>query len=133
MAQHLADAGAGTYRPSGVYASTETAITDTALPTVDRAIVITVYDSADSDRVPDVTLSVQVRTRGTQDPRVCAALDDAVYAALHATGPHYWGAATVLLIRRDSAAVLGPDGQGRHERTSNYVLRALRDLPQLAP
>jgi hypothetical protein len=132
MAQHLAAAGVGTYRESGVYEASETAITDTALPLVDRAVVLTAYDSQDSDRVPDCTVMVQVRCRGTKDPRICAALDDDVYAALHGLRTQHWGTATVLLIRRDSAAVLGPDSQGRHERTSNYVVRALRPLPDAA-
>lgn len=132
MARHLAAAGVGVYRDSGVYEAEEVAITDTALPLVDRAVVLTAYDTQDSDRVPDVTVMVQVRCRGRQDPRECAALDDAVYEALHGLLTQHWGAATVLLIRRDSAAVLGPDSQGRHERTSNYIVRALRDLPDAA-
>jgi hypothetical protein len=132
MARHLAAAGVGVYRESGIYGTNEVAITDTSLPLVDRAVTLTAYDTADSDRVPDVTVMVQVRTRGRDDPREVADLDDAVYEALHGLRTRHWGTATVLLIRRDSAAVLGPDSQGRHERTSNYIVRALRPLPDAA-
>ncbi|MFE7017557.1 minor capsid protein [Streptomyces sp. NPDC057651] len=130
----LLDAQAvGVYRPDGLYADGETAITDTAMPPgPDRAVVLTVYADAGSAALTDTTVSVQVRTRAGQDPRDVADLDDAAYTVLHAAGPLNVGGIPVNLIYRTSTASLGADANGRHERTSNYSVRTHRAHPQLS-
>ncbi|MEU5343005.1 minor capsid protein [Streptomyces sp. NPDC050597] len=134
LAQLLAANGVGAYRPDGVYAAGETAITDTALPpSPDRAVVLTAYMPEESPNLADCTVMVQVRTRAGPDPREVADLDDAAHTVLHASGRHTFGSVRVQFIRRISAAVLGPDGQGRHERTSNYRIGALQAHPNLEP
>ncbi|MEU6441348.1 minor capsid protein [Streptomyces sp. NPDC047046] len=132
LAALLDTAGVGTYRPDGVYEAGETAITDAVMPSApDRAICLTVYGVTADAQLTDTTLAVQVRTRAGPDPRECAALDDAVFDALHAAGPLSFGAARITLVTRTSAAVLGADATGRHERTSNYQLRGHRPHPRL--
>ncbi|MGI5252774.1 minor capsid protein [Actinacidiphila glaucinigra] len=134
LAQLLDAADVGTYYPpGGVYGPDDTAITDTALPSsTDRAVVLTAYFVQESTTLTDCTVMVQVRVRAGTDPREAADLEDAVHAVLHASGPHTFGTARVLLISRVSASALGPDSQGRHERASNYQVRAHQPHPQLS-
>jgi hypothetical protein len=127
IARLLDTAGVATYRPTGIYTATETAITDTVMPdSPDRAVVLTAYDTADDPALTDCTVFLQVRTRARQDPREAAALDEAVFAALHGLRNQQFGAAHVQLIKRENTAPIGVDANGRHERTSNYTLRAQR-------
>ncbi|WP_328678468.1 minor capsid protein [Streptomyces sp. NBC_00343] len=132
LARLLDAAEVATYRPDGVYETGETAITDTVMPDrPDRAVVLTAYDTANSQNVTDTTVFVQARTRAGPDPREVAALDDAVFDVLHNSGPFLFGTARVVLITRQSAAPLGADSAGRFERTSNYTVRAHRPHPRL--
>ncbi|MER7691568.1 minor capsid protein [Streptomyces sp. NPDC097610] len=132
LARLLDAAEVATYRPDGVYETGETAITDTVMPdSPDRAVVLTAYDTANSQNLTDTTVFVQARTRAGPDPREVAALDDAVFEVLHNSGPFLFGTARVVLITRQSAAPLGADTLGRFERTSNYTVRAHRPHPRL--
>lgn len=129
LARTLADAGVATYRPSGAYTAGETAITDTVLPDKpDRAVVLTAYDSGDDPALTDCTIAVQVRTRASLDPREVADLDDAVFGALHGLRDRRFGTARVRFIKRDNSGAMGRDAQGRHERASNYTVRAQRPV-----
>jgi hypothetical protein len=132
LAKLLDAAEVATYRPDGVYETGETAITDTVMPdSPDRAVVLTAYDTANSQNLTDTTVFVQARTRAGPDPREVAALDDALFEVLHNSGPFLFGTARVVLITRQSAAPLGADALGRFERTSNYTVRAHRPHPRL--
>lgn len=127
LARVLAEQGLGIYRPDGVYAAGETAITVSALPpSPDRCICLSAYPVTDSPVLTDTTTGVQVRTRASSDPREVDALDDAVHEALHGSGPYRFGAAQVQLVFRVSAAPIGADSAGRWERTSNFYVRAHR-------
>ncbi|MGW2062805.1 minor capsid protein [Streptomyces sp. NPDC001937] len=132
LAQLLDEAGVGTYDVDGVFKADDTAITDTALPSAtDRAVVLAAYFTQEYTTLTDCTVLLQVRTRAGADPRDVARLDGQAHTVLHASGPFTFGTARVLLINRVSAAYLGPDQQGRHERTSNYQIRAHQTHPQL--
>lgn len=132
LARLLDAHGVGTYRPDGVYAAGETAITDTVMPEApDRAIVLTAYPVDESAALTDTVIAVQARTRAGPDPREVATLDDAVFTVLHASGPHTFGTARISLIWRFSSGSLGADANGRQERTSNYRVRAHRPHPRL--
>ncbi|MFJ7902374.1 minor capsid protein [Streptomyces sp. NPDC096198] len=132
LARLLDKHGVGIYRPDGVYAPGETAITIAATPpSPDRVICLSAYPVTESSLLTDTTTGVQVRTRAGADPREVDALDDQVHALLHASGPHRFGAVPVQLVYRVSAAPLGADGSGRWERTSNYYARAHRAHPHL--
>ncbi|MCX4672405.1 minor capsid protein [Streptomyces sp. NBC_01381] len=132
LARLLDERAVGVYRPDGIYAAGETAITDTVMPDgPDRAIVLTAYPVTESAALTDTVLAVQVRTRAGPDPREVGALDDDVFAVLHASGRHTFGTARITLIYRFSSGSLGADANGRQERTSNYRLRANRPHPGL--
>jgi hypothetical protein len=127
LARLLDEQDVATYRPTGIYTSGETAITDTVMPdSPDRAIVLTAYDSADDPALTDCTVALQVRTRASTDPRTVATLDEDVFTALHGLTDQQFGTAAVRLIRRENTAPMGADAVGRHERTSNYTIRAQR-------
>jgi hypothetical protein len=132
LARLLAEQGLGTFRPDGLYAPDETAITIAATPPApDRVICLSAYPVTESSRLTDTTTGIQVRTRAGSDPREADALDDEVFALLHGAGPFTWGAVPVQLLYRVSGAPIGADASGRWERTSNYHARGHRAAPHL--
>ncbi|MGW2292721.1 minor capsid protein [Streptomyces phaeochromogenes] len=127
LAQLLDAAGVAVYRPDGVYASDETAITDTVMPdSPNCAVVLTAYDTANDPALTDCTVFVQVRTRAGPDPREVADLDEAAFTVLHGLRRQQFGSARVVLLTRANSAPLGADSVGRFERTSNYTLLGQR-------
>lgn len=130
LAQHLAAAGVGTYSPAGAYTSAQVGIFMDVVPAApDRVVTVTPYGAADDPTLSDSVLMVQVRVRGTKDPRTAYDLDDAVFAAMQNLPRSILNGVTVVGAWRTSAGYLGPDGNGRHERTSNYRLTVHRPTP----
>lgn len=128
LARYLADvAGVGVYDPSGAAQTADWSLWPDGLPsTPDRAIALTVYGPG--AELPDPSqpwaeTRVQVRVRGSADPRESRDKATAVYGALH-------GLERVVLpgglwvqdvtARQGEPAGLGPDGAGRHEHTINF-------------
>jgi hypothetical protein len=128
VAEHLGAAGAGTWRPDGTgYASGETAIVlAVSPPEPDRLIVLTEYGPLDADGIGDVVMGLQVRTRGTTDPRVVMAIRDAVHEALDGLAHVDLSGVKVSQIFHQSGTPIGQDGNDRHERTDNYYVQARR-------
>lgn len=129
VAQLLADAGAGTWRPSGSYLpGDQTPITVGTVPAApDRVLTLTAYAVNDDYSLSDSTVGVQVRTRGDRDPRTVDALDDAAFDALHGLGPTTLaGGVRVVAGWRQSGSPLGPDDSGRHQRSANFYLTVHR-------
>ncbi|MFF0860899.1 minor capsid protein [Nonomuraea sp. NPDC003560] len=124
VAERLAAANAGVWRPSGPpYTAAETAITLGRLPiSPDRAIALAAYgvdQFADDPVNTDGTQGVQLRIRGTTDPRVVDDIADACFDALQG-----WQnpAAGILLCTRRINAPMGVDGNQRWERADSYHL-----------
>jgi hypothetical protein len=128
LAEYLAAAGVGTFRASGSYQSGDSnPIFIGVVPaSPDRAVTLTGYPVEDSLNLSDSTQGVQVRTRGTKDPRTTSDLADAVFDALHGLEWIELGGIRVSQARRVSGSPLGPDENGRHERSDNYYLLAHR-------
>lgn len=128
LAQDMAGHGIGTWRTSGVYTAGETGILIRAVPqTPDRIITLAAYP-VDSGYVglADTTIGVQIRLRGTTDPRDCDDLADTIFDQYDsATGLTLGGIHVVQLVRR-SYTSLGQDGNQRWERSENYYLDAMR-------
>lgn len=124
IAERLDAAGVGVYKPADVYAAHETAITIKAVPTTpDRIVAVTVYDD---DQNPDpgdlrVTYFVQLRFRAGLLP---TDVDDIADAAHVAMSVHHqvWSGVRVSRCHRTGFAQIGPDANGRQERTDNYQL-----------
>ena len=140
LAQHLEDAGVGNWDPDGTYTTDTVGIYLKALPGTetdpDTALALTAYGvddtptwDEDTDGGRAVTIGVQVRARGTRDPRVVDDLTDATYRALHNATGLTLGTDTplpVALIWRVSLADLGPDDEGRWETTQNFYAHTTR-------
>lgn len=124
LAQHLAARGLLTYDPTGVSGD---CFIETMPPTPDEAVALTVYDDG---REPDSLLPyaeprVQVRVRGTADPRVSRGRCLAIWSELHGLGPVFLpdGTNLILAVALQSApAALGVDDNNRHEHVANFRL-----------
>jgi hypothetical protein len=127
LAALLAARGVGTYNPSGAYTAAQTGIVHDVVPSSpDRVIVLTPYSPTDDPTLSDSVVRVQVRVRGTRDPRTAYDLDDAAFQVLHNLPRQTIGGAVVTGGWRRSGAYIGPDSNGRHERTSNYEFQVHR-------
>ncbi|MEU8821802.1 minor capsid protein [Actinoplanes sp. NPDC048796] len=126
-AQHLAAAGIGTWNPNGVYTDTEVGIAIRAVPPgPDRLITLATYPVTSEPGLADVTEGLQVRVRGTKDPRVVADLGDAVFDLLDSAEGLNWGGVAVVQVFRQSYTSLGVDTSGRWEISHNYYVQAMR-------
>lgn len=133
LAQLLADAGHGVYRPGGVYGPDEdiTAIGYGTRPEApDRILWLNTYPVEDTD-LSSVTTGVQVWCRAGGGPLDVSDLADALFAELHNRQRLVLGTTRVALIWRQSQALLGQDAHGRQELTANYYVRATRPAPYL--
>lgn len=91
----------------------------------DEAVVLTIYDDG---REPDSLLGydeprVQVRVRGTQDPRVSRQRCAAIRNELHGLGPLTLPDGTRLILSvalQNAPASIGIDQLGRHEHVCNF-------------
>jgi len=127
MAQHLDDGGVGVYRPTGKYTSDEIAIVDRAIPPEpDRVITLATYPVSSPPGMADITVGVQVRIRGTTDPRVCDDIADAVFDLLDSAFRLTLNDIPVVQIYRQSYTSLGQDGNQRWESSQNYYVDAMR-------
>ncbi|MFB7617827.1 minor capsid protein [Kitasatospora sp. NPDC056181] len=94
-------------------------------PSPDVCTVLTLYGGPEPDaRLPYDEVRLQVRARGTQDPRVSRARAQAVYDLLHGarrlTLPD--GTYLVLAVALQPVTSLGLDEQRRHEHVVNLRL-----------
>lgn len=131
LAEHLAANSIGVWRPAGAYTAAETGILIRAVPAApDRIITLATYPLSSTPAVQDVLTGVQVRMRGTTDPRVVDDLADSVFDLLDSSGSQTWGAGdgevSIVDVTRQSAVSLGQDGNGRWEASHNYYVTAMR-------
>lgn len=126
-AEHLDAANVGDWTPSGVYTANQVGILLRAIPTgPDRIITLAPYVVASPPGMADYTMGLQIRCRGTQDPRVVGDLDDACFDLLDSAYGLTWGGVPIVQIYRQSFTSLGQDTSGRWETSSNYYVEAMR-------
>lgn len=94
-------------------------------PTPDEAVVLTIYDdgSESDSKLGYDEPRVQVRVRGTKDPRVsrqrCKAIRDELHGLGETTLPD--GTSLILSVALQNApASIGIDANGRHEHSCNF-------------
>lgn len=128
LAEHLADAGIGTWNPTGTYTSGQTGIVIRAIPDQpDRIITLTAYPVAgDLVGMADHATAVQVRLRAGPDPRDCDDLADQVFDLLDGARGLTWSGIPVVSVERTSYTSLGQDASRRWERSENYQIQAMR-------
>jgi len=123
IAALIQSASLATYNTNGVYTADQTGIFFKAVnPTPDRIITMTAYQVSDNPTMPEARLGVQLRYRGTQDPRDVDELGDAVYGILHGlTGVQFNGVFAEQVLRQ-SSITLGQDSSKRWERADAYYI-----------
>lgn len=128
LAEHLVAAGIGVWHPDGTkYAVDEIGIAIRGIPTSpDRIITLAPYPVASPPGLADVTQGVQIRLRGTPDPRVVEDLGDSIFDELDSSGAMTLGGIAVVDMYRQSYAPLGADSNGRWESSHNYYVEAMR-------
>jgi hypothetical protein len=128
LAEHLAANAVGVWRPDGpAYTSTETGILIRAVPqSPDRLVTLAPYVVASPTGLADFTQGVQIRCRGTTDPRVCEDLADTVFDLLDSASGLTLGGVSVVQMYRQSSTSLGQDGNSRWESSSNFYVEAMR-------
>ncbi|MFJ1865548.1 minor capsid protein [Streptomyces sp. NPDC088097] len=123
LARHLAARGHGTYDKTG--ASGDLYIE--ALPSTPGAcVVLGIYDdgTVQDSRIGYDTVAVQVRVRGTTDPRVSRQRALAIRSELHGLGQVTLPDGTELLLSvARNVAGLGTDENRRHEHVFNALMQ----------
>jgi hypothetical protein len=123
IAQLIAGAGIALYDTSGTYTAGQTGIFFKAVnPTPDRIVVLTAYVVSDSPTLPLSRLGVQVRVRGTTDPRDVDELGDAIFGILHGLVHVQFNSVHADQILRQSSITLGQDQAKRWERADAYYI-----------
>lgn len=122
IARLLDAQGLATYRPTGPGGDL---FVEDMPPAPDAAVGLWLYggEAPDTRNAYD-TPRLQVRVRGTADPRVSRARAWAIYSALHGLA----GAALpdgtwlILAAARGTPGPMGRDSSGRHEHVVNFDL-----------
>ncbi|MFM9368138.1 minor capsid protein [Streptomyces sp. Da 82-17] len=122
LARYLDERGLLAYDPRGTCGDT---FIEAMPPAPDEAVCLSLYGAGATDaRNGWDVRSLQVRTRGTADPRTSRQRAEAIYDALHglagiALPGGIW---LVLAAAVTTPAPLGTDTAGRHEHVTNYRL-----------
>ncbi|MFE7634459.1 minor capsid protein [Kitasatospora sp. NPDC057518] len=129
VARYLQAAGLLMYDPTGTRGD---CFIELMPPVPDSAVQLSLYGAG----VPDPLngwdeRSLQVRVRGTANPRVSRARAEAIFSALHGlAGVELPGGLwLVLCIAQQTPSPLGVDAVGRHEHVANFRL----DIEALDP
>ncbi|MFF3622331.1 minor capsid protein [Streptomyces sp. NPDC002467] len=130
VARYLVGRGLVTYDPAGVAGN----VFIEAMPsTPDTCIVLTIYDDgAETDsQIGYDDVPLQVRVRGTTDPRVSRTLAQDIRAELLGLGETLLPDGTYLLLALGNSAVasIGVDENRRHEHVVNLRLRVRSATP----
>ena len=128
LARYLAERGLVVYDLSGAGGD---CFIELMPSTPDEAVTLTVYDDG---REPDSLLPydeprVQVRVRGTTDPRVSRRRCQAIRSHLHGLGPVILPDGTHLILAisiQGDAASMGVDENSRHEHVCNFRMEIRR-------
>jgi hypothetical protein len=126
IAQLIVSNSLATYRTDGTdYLDSETGIVFKAVnPKPDRIITMTAYQVSDNPTMPESRLGVQLRFRGTQDPRDVDDLGDSVYSILHGLTGVWFNSVFAEQVLRQSSITLGQDAAKRWERADAYYVDA---------
>lgn len=127
IARYLQERGLVTYDPTGVSGD---CFIETMPSSPDEAVALTIYD----DRVePDSLLPydeprVQVRVRGTTDPRISRRRCAEIRSHLHGLGPTVLPDGTELVLSvciQGAPGSMGADENRRHEHVANFRMEVV--------
>lgn len=136
LAELLDAEGVASWDPAGGYAEGAAGITLLGMPQTPSVLLcLTDYPVSVGGRLSDMVIGVNVRIRGDREPATALALADGTLTALHGRGNTLLGTAPdqirVNQILWQSAAPLGPDGNGRYERSTNFYVHLNRPSDRL--
>lgn len=122
IARHLAALDLVTYDPA---ARTGDCFIESLPSRPGLAVVLTIYDdrSEPDSRLPYDEPRMQVRVRGTADPRVSRQRCAAIRSELHGLGPVTLPDGTELILSvalQSAPASMGVDTAGLHEHVANF-------------
>lgn len=124
LAELLHQEGVAEWSPDGAFSTEGPVVSLADVPTSpDRAVSLNGYVVQDDPAYADTTLAVQVRTRGTSDPRTLWDTANAVFDLLQGMGGVDLGGVHVVECHRQSSANLGRDENRRWEQSDNYYLQ----------
>lgn len=125
FASLLASANVATYKPTGGYLPTDTAIVFGELPTApDRAVALALYTSSDEVKENLSEFRLQCWFRGNPNNSLDAGnLASDVFDAVQGLEGLTFGAAFVIQIQRVSFVPQGVDALKRYERSDNYLVQ----------
>lgn len=129
LAQLLATAGVGVYKPTTAYGANDTAITSQVLPqSPDAALAITFYPVSDDATMSDSVVGVQVMIRAAgSDDSAANDLADAVFAVFQSLPSQtLTSGVQVQIMTRKSGTLLGKDDEQRWMRSENYYAQVYR-------
>lgn len=123
VAEALHAAGVGVWNPTDAAAagSVPIAIGSTP-PNAEQSVTLIDYTLTANPRLSDRLIGLNVRIRGTRAPAAARELAEAVYAALQGrrTLPN---GQLISQIYWQSEVQIGPDQNGRYERSINYYVQ----------
>lgn len=138
LAELLDASGVGEWNPTGAAGGTLAApviALRSTPPTATYSITLTDYLAERNARLTDATIAVNVRVRGDKAPNTASNIAQKIYLALQALGPTTLGTTPNQIKITDvywqSETQLGPDQNGRYERSVNYYVRANLAHPRL--
>jgi hypothetical protein len=130
VARHLMSRGLLTYDPTGRSGDT---FIESLPSTPDVCVVLTIYDDGTEtdSQIGHDDVPVQVRVRGTTDPRPSRQLAQSIRDELLGLSETLLPDGTYLLLGLGNAAVasMGTDENRRHEHVANLVLRVRSATP----
>lgn len=117
-------AGLATFKPSGVYADSETGVIFKVVPAKpDRVVVLTAVPMSDDISMPLGQVMLQVRTRGLpNNPLDVDDLAGPIFDLLQGRTYDTFGDTTVIQVRRTTSIPNGQDAAERFEKIEQYYL-----------
>jgi hypothetical protein len=124
VAELIDAAGLATFKPSEVYADTDTGIVFKVVPAKpDRVVILTAVPMSDDISMPLGQVMLQVRTRGLpNDPLDVDDLGDSIFDLLQGRTGDVFGDTTVIQMRRTTSIPNGQDAAERFERVDQLYL-----------
>lgn len=128
LARYLAGLGLLDYDPTGLTGDT---FIETMPPAPGEAVALTLYDAGTTESRDGADVArLQVRVRGTTDPRVsrarCLAIRDAVHGL---AGIELPDGTWLVLATAPLPSPMGADSLGRHEHVTNAALDIAAPTP----
>lgn len=124
IAEALAAAGVAAWSPDTEHTGTGPVVAIGDAPDgPDRAVTLTAYVLQDDPHHADALYGVQVRIRGTRDPRTVWDVAQQVRDLFHGRAGFTLGTVPVTECHRQASAQLGRDENGRWEQADTYHLQ----------